>query len=285
MSKSGLTGKQEQVLEIELAQIKPNPFQPRKNFDPDQLASLSKSILEMGVLQPIVVRKKEDYFEIVAGERRYRASLNAELPTIPALVREFSDLEMAEISLVENLQRADLNYFEEAEAYQRLINEFSLTQEDVALRVGKSQSTIANKLRILKIAPEVRKNIMVDILTERHVRALLKLPEASMQLEALKLIYENDMNVHQSEILINDMITDEKSILQPEDPLSKVPPENRRKIIRVFKDIRIYLNSIKAAVQSIEEAGIQVKMSEKNFEDYVEVMIQIPKTKKEEQKL
>jgi ParB family chromosome partitioning protein len=268
-------------MEIELTQIKPNPFQPRKSFDPDQLASLSKSILEMGVLQPIVVRRKEDHFEIVAGERRYRASVNAGLSTIPSLVREFSDVEMAAMSLVENLQRADLNYFEEAEAYQKLISEFSLTQEEVAKRVGKSQSTVANKLRILKIAPEVRKNIMVDILTERHVRALLKLRDVPMQLRALKLIYENDMNVQQSEILISDMIESEEMVLRPDDPLTKVPKEKRRKIIRVIKDIRIYLNSIKAAVQSIEEAGIQVKMSEKNFEDYVEVKIQIPKAKKE----
>jgi ParB family chromosome partitioning protein len=274
--------KQEKVVNIELGQIRPNPYQPRKHFDPSQLEELTKSILEMGVIQPITVRRTDDYYEIVAGERRYRASLNAGLATIPAVIRDFADREVAQIALVENLQRADLNYFEEAEGYRRLIDDFAMTQEEVATRVGKSQSTIANKLRILRIDPEVRKNIMVELLTERHVRALLKLPDAAAQMKVLKEIYEQDMNVRQTEILIEDMLAISEMELPDEtDVLSGMTPRNRQKIIRVIKDIRIYLNSIKAAVQTIEEAGIQVKMAEKNFDDYVEILIQIPKTKRE----
>jgi ParB family chromosome partitioning protein len=273
--------KHEKVVNIELGQIRPNPYQPRKHFDSNQLEDLTKSILEMGVIQPITVRKKGDYYEIVAGERRYRASLQASLSTIPAVVREFTDVEVAQIALVENLQRADLNYFEEAEGYRRLIDDFRMTQEEVATRVGKSQSTIANKLRILRIDPKVRENIMVELLTERHVRALLKLRDSAQQLMVLKEIYEQDMNVRQTEILIEDVLANEGAELPDgEDVLAGMTPKNRQRIIRVIKDIRIYLNSIKAAVQTIEEAGIQVKMAEKNYDDYVEILIQIPKTRR-----
>ncbi|MDR1205406.1 MAG: nucleoid occlusion protein [Peptococcaceae bacterium] len=281
MNKSASDEKQEKVMDIELGQIRPNPYQPRKHFDQGQLEDLTKSILEMGVIQPITVRRTADYYEIVAGERRYRASLNAGLATIPAVVREFTDMEVAQIALVENLQRADLNYFEEAEGYRRLIDDFTMTQEEVAARVGKSQSTIANKLRILRIDPEVRENIMVELLTERHVRALLKLRDSASQMKVLKEIYEQDMNVRQTEILIEDMLTtDETGPADDEDVLAGMTSKNRQKIIRVIKDIRIYLNSIKAAVQTIEEAGIQVKMAEKNFDDHVEILIHIPKTKR-----
>jgi ParB family chromosome partitioning protein len=273
--------KQEKVVNIELGQIRPNPYQPRKHFDSSQLDDLTKSILEVGVIQPITVRGSGDYYEIVTGERRYRASINAGLATIPAVIRNFTDREVAQIALVENLQRADLNYFEEAEGYRRLIEDFAMTQEDVANRVGKSQSTIANKLRILRIDPEVRENIMVELLTERHVRALLKLHDSASQMKVLKEIYEQDMNVRQTEILIEDMLANgETELVDDKDVLAGMTPKNRQKIIRVIKDIRIYLNSIKAAVQTIEEAGIQVKMAEKNFDDYVEILIQIPKTKR-----
>ena len=145
-----------QVLQLSLDLLDPNPFQPRKQFDALQMEELSRSIAEIGVIQPIVVRQAGERYEIVAGERRWRAAGKAGYATIPAVARDYSDREMMEIALVENLQRADLSYFEEAEGYRRLIDDFQLTQEEVATKVGKSQPTIANKLRILKIDPSVK---------------------------------------------------------------------------------------------------------------------------------
>lgn len=261
----------EQVREIEINLIKPNPFQPRKYFDSFQLEELAKSIKEFGVIQPIIVRKRDSGYELIAGERRLRASKHIGNIKIPAIVREMRDRDMAEIALIENLQREDLNYFEEAEGYKRLINEFNLTQEDVAKRVGKSQSTIANKLRILKLPNEIRQNITPDVITERHARALLKLPNTQMQITVLKEIYEKELNVRETDDLVKTQL---------EGCVSETKKHKGKRIVRIFKDIRIYLNTIKNAVETIKEAGINVRMNEKDNGDYVEVVIQIYKPKK-----
>ncbi len=162
------------ILELSIAEIQPNPFQPRTYFDPAQLEELANSIREYGVLQPVTVRLVDGSYQLVSGERRFRASVLAGKGIIPALVRSFSDREVAEMALIENLQREDLNYFEEAEGYARLIQEFQITQEEVAKKMGKSQPTIANKLRLLHIPERVRREISVDVVTERHGRSLLK---------------------------------------------------------------------------------------------------------------
>lgn len=275
----------DQILSLELASLQPNPYQPRRQFDPIALEELSRSIGELGIIQPIVVRQIGDNYEIVAGERRCRAAKMAGLLKIPAILRSFSDREMAEIALVENLQRADLNYFEEAEGYRRLIEEFNLTQEEVAARVGKSQPTVANKLRILKIDPFVKENIMVELLTERHVRALLKLNTAEEQLVILKEIYENELNVRDSEELISDYLQGNVVLGQdlPEGEAmeeDRGEVEKRQRIRRVISDLRIYINTIKAAVTTIEESGVDVAFQQNETEEAVELTIIIPKPKR-----
>ncbi|MEL7624539.1 MAG: ParB/RepB/Spo0J family partition protein [Clostridiales bacterium] len=273
----------DQVLSLDLNLLQVNPYQPRKQFDPIQLEELSRSIAELGIIQPIVVRQSGDKYEIVAGERRFRASRMAGLTAIPAVVRNFTDREMAEIALVENLQRADLNYFEEAEGYRKLIEEFHLTQEDVAARVGKSQPTIANKLRILKIDPIVKENIMVELLTERHVRALLKLRSPEEQLLILKEIYEKELNVKDSEYLITEFLEGRIVISEGEETQEDGEADTvqkQQRIRRIFADMRIYVNTIKAAVTTIEESGIDVKMDQTETDDFIQLTITIPRAKK-----
>ena len=189
----------EAIMELSIAEIQPNPFQPRLYFDPAQLEELSNSIREYGVLQPVIVRLVDGKYQLVSGERRFRASMLAGKESIPALIRQLSDREVAEMALIENLQREDLNYFEEAEGYARLIQEFQITQEEVAKKMGKSQPTIANKLRLLQISQRVRKEISVDVITERHVRSLLKLKNEEQQLDVLNRIYKNNLNVRQTD--------------------------------------------------------------------------------------
>lgn len=259
---------EEVVREIYIDLIRPNPYQPRKHFDSFQLEELAKSINTYGVIQPIIVRKIGNYYDLIAGERRLRACQNLGYKTIPAIVRTMCDRDSAEIALIENLQRESLNYFEEAEGYKKLIHDFNLTQEEIALRVGKSQSTIANKLRLLKLPHEVRLNIMLDVITERHARALLKLPDTASQLAVLREIYTNNLNVKDTDALVDAQLR--KNGVVPRLSQGK-------KVLRIFKDLRIYINTLRSAVSTIKEAGINVKMSEKEYDQYVEIVVQIRK--------
>lgn len=271
----------DQVLEIGLDALKPNPFQPRKQFDQVQMDELSKSIAEIGVIQPIVVRQTGESYEIVAGERRWRAARIAGHATIPSVIRNFSDREMAEIALIENLQRADLNYFEEAEGYRRLIEDFKITQEEVAARVGKSQPTIANKLRLLRIDPEVKENIMVELLTERHVRALLRLRDRDEQMTILKEIYEKELNVKDTEELISGFLEGRVVFGGEETEEEGGEGEKRKPIVRgVFSDMRMYINTIKAAVVSINDAGVDAKIVQAETEESIILTVTIPRSKR-----
>lgn len=263
--------KNERVQQIDINMIRPNPFQPRRIFDQMQLDELAKSIKEYGLIQPIIVRPAKDGYELVAGERRLRASISIGLERIAAIIRILEDRELAEQALIENLQREDLNYFEEAEGYKKLLSEFTITQEEIARRVGKSQSTIANKLRLLNLSERVKVNITPGVITERHARALLKLPDEESQIIALKEIYERELNVRETDLLI-------EQLLQEKEQEDK--KRNSKKIVRIFKDMRIYINTIKSAVNAIENAGLAVTMSEKSYDDYIEVVIQIPKKQK-----
>ena len=277
---------QDQIARLDLGSLAPNPFQPRKQFDPVQMEELSRSIAEIGVIQPIVVRQKGDIYEIVAGERRWRAAQAAGLASIPAVIRQFSDREMAQIALVENLQRADLSYFEEAEGYRVLIEDFQMTQEDIAKRVGKSQPTIANKLRVLHIHPDVKAQILVELVTERHIRALLKLKTPEEQLLILKQIYEEEMTVKQTEQLIADyqagraVLEDEPDAADGEEAEKDSAAPRRQTIRRIFTDMRIYVNTIKATVSRIVESGVPAQMREEETEDGVIVTITIPREKR-----
>lgn len=270
-------GKKEQVKELRLDWLQPNPYQPRKYFDSFQLEELAKSIKEFGVIQPIIVRRKEHCYELIAGERRVRASQSLGLKTIPAIVKTLSDQEVAEIALIENLQRQELNYFEEAEGYQRLIQEFKLTQEEVARKVGKSQSTIANKLRLLKLPSAVRAGINHDLISERHARALLKLPSMELQQVVLREIYAQELNVRETEQCI------ETQLLLHGETLPK--SKEKKRIVRIFTDMRLYLNTLRSAVATIKEAGLEVKMKEKEDDNCIEVLIQINKPRQEQQSM
>ena len=231
---------------LELSLITPNPFQPRRVFDPTHLDELAQSIREFGILQPILVRKIGTGYELVAGERRFRASQKVGLKTIPAIIKNLSDKEVAEMALIENLQREDLNYFEEAEGYAKLIKEFGVTQDEIAKRMGKGQSTVANKLRLLNIHPNVRKEISINVITERHARALLKLNDTKSQLKALNEIYSKNLNVRQTDEFVEQLlINNEKEIKE----------KRKMKMTKIFKDMRIFLNTIRGAVQTIKEIG------------------------------
>lgn len=260
--------KSETILELSIADIQPNPFQPRLYFDPTQLEELASSIREYGVLQPVIVRVVDGRYQLVSGERRFRASKLAEKETIPALVRQLSDREVAEMALIENLQREDLNYFEEAEGYARLIQEFQITQEEVARKMGKSQPTIANKLRLLQISERVRREISVDVITERHVRSLLKLKNEDQQLDVLHRIYEKNLNVRQTDDYIETLlIAEEKNIRE----------QKKKKMMKAIKDMKIFVNTIKGTVKTIQDAGMPAEIIENENDDYMEVVIRLPK--------
>ncbi|MBR5319805.1 MAG: nucleoid occlusion protein [Peptococcaceae bacterium] len=260
--------KSETILELSIADIQPNPFQPRLYFDPTQLEELASSIREYGVLQPVIVRVVDGRYQLVSGERRFRASRLAEKETIPALVRQLSDREVAEMALIENLQREDLNYFEEAEGYARLIQEFQITQEEVARKMGKSQPTIANKLRLLQISERVRREISVDVITERHVRSLLKLKNEDQQLDVLHRIYEKNLNVRQTDDYIETLlIAEEKNIRE----------QKKKKMMKAIKDMKIFVNTIKGTVKTIQDAGMPAEIIENENDDYMEVVIRLPK--------
>ncbi|MGX1902480.1 ParB/RepB/Spo0J family partition protein [Thermolongibacillus altinsuensis] len=198
-------GKEETIQEIDIQQLRPNPYQPRKNFNDQSLEELKQSILEHGILQPLIVRKSIKGYEIVAGERRYRAAKAAELKTVPAVVREFSDQQMMEIALLENLQREDLNPIEEAVAYQTLLNECKLTQEELAKRLGKSRPHIANHLRLLSLPMEVQHMIESGTLSMGHGRALLALKDKRKLNAVLQKVIKESMNVRQLEKFIQEM--------------------------------------------------------------------------------
>ncbi|WHH57256.1 nucleoid occlusion protein [Petroclostridium sp. X23] len=257
------------VVNIPIDKIKPNPYQPRKHFDKAALEELSISIKQYGILQPINVRKLgSGSYELVAGERRLRASKIADIKEIPAIVVEMNDNDSAVVALIENLQREDLSFMEEAEGYFHLISEHGFTQEELAIKVGKNQSTVANKLRLLKLPPLVKKMIGDNNLTERHARALLKLPDEQLQLKILKQVCEKGLNVKKTEELIQKTI--EKYTNNAEKPTVK-------KQIRAFRDVRIFINTLKQAVDMMKQSGVNAKVTQSDNEDYVEYIVRIPK--------
>lgn len=255
------------VVKVPIDTIFPNPYQPRKNFDDAALEDLSGSIAQYGVLQPLLVSPAEDgRYMLIAGERRLRASKMAKLAEVPVIISEYTSQQIAEIALIENLQREDLHYLEEAEGYEKLMNQFHITQEAMAARVGKKQSTIANKLRLLRLSAPVRKVLMDAELSERHARALLKLPDDEKRLEVLETIVAKNLSVRQTEEYINKLL-DGKS-------------EEKRKRMVIVNDVRIYLNSIKQVVDAVKTAGIPVAMEQTLEGDEVIISVRIKNQKK-----
>jgi len=254
---------QEEVRQLPIQEIDTSPYQPRTIFDDDRIEELCQTIKTHGVIQPIVVRVRNGRYEIIAGERRWRAVTKLGLETIPAIVREFNDSQTASIALIENLQRENLTAIEEAVAYQKLIELHQLTQESLAQRLGKSQSTIANKLRLLGLSDTIKGALIERKITERHARALLSLDSEELQHQVLEEIIAKDLNVKQTEIRI--------AFLKESSKLKKA------KRMSFTKDVRLALNTIRQSIEMVSGSGLQIKTNEKDHEDHYEIVIHIPK--------
>jgi len=208
--------------EIPIALVSPNPHQPRQSISEDSLAELVASIREHGVIQPLVVTQIGDEYQLIAGERRWRAAQLAGLTTVPAIVKETTPQQMLELALVENVQRADLNALEEAGAYRQLMDEFGLTQEEVAERVGKSRTAVANTVRLLRLPDDIQEALAAERISEGHARAILALPTARLQRQVVAVIEERGLNVRQTEALVRHMQAEPqvpvpKAELSPQD--------------------------------------------------------------------
>lgn len=251
------------VIEVEIERIIVNPYQPRTHFD-DDLNELAESIKQNGLIQPLTVKQSDDKFILIAGERRLRALKLLGMDSAPCIVIDVTDRNSAVLALVENIQRKDLHFFDEAEALSKLLDFYGMTQEDCAVKLGKNQSTIANKLRLLKLSDDVRKQIRVSGLTERHARALLKLNDEKLQLQALDTIYERKYNVEQSERLIAIMNGKEEE------------RESIRRRSGAFRDIRLFVNTINKAVETMKAAGINADSQKIKENGYIEYIVRIP---------
>lgn len=253
---------------IPIKNIMPNPHQPRQEFDKAALQDLAISIMEYGLMQPITVRQIGPFdYELIAGERRLTACKNLGMAYIPAIVMTASPTDSAVLALVENIQRENLNYLEEAEAFSNLIHEHGLTQKELADKLGKSQSTIANKIRILKLSPKVRQILTAYNLTERHARALLRLPEEKQRLRAAKLIAERGFNVAKTEELVDKLLkAPERAVAAPK--LTEG---------RIFRDIRVFHNTIRQAVDLMRKSGIEASANKIENDTCIEYTIVIPK--------
>lgn len=258
----------DEVIQLAVEQIEPNRFQPRTIFNDEKIKELAQTIHTHGMIQPIIVRKlDEEKFEIIAGERRWRAVKTLEWETIPAIIRQMTDAETASIALIENLQREELTVIEEAKAYASLLELHSLTQEALAQRLGKNQSTIANKLRLLKLPEAVQEALLNKKITERHARALIKLNDPEKQIEILNTIIEQDLNVKQTEEKVN-------SFNKPKEPAKKKP-----RLKGISKDVRIAMNTIRQSLSMVSDTGLKVESDEKEMDDHYQITIKIPKNK------
>ena len=257
------------IMTLSVDKILPNPSQPRKEFSEKELFGLSVSIKENGLLQPVTVRKEEGKYYLVAGERRLRASKLAGLKVIPAVLSECSQQESAVLAILENIQREDLNMFEQANAIVNLLREWDLTQEESAKKLGISQSYLSNKIRLLKLDPEEQKVILQSKLSERHARSLLRINDIKIRQKIIALVISQRMNVAQTEALVNQAL----------DHINKVPEVKKKKPIRTFvaKDIRIFINTIDHAVDTMKTAGIKAVADKKETDEYIECIVRIPK--------
>lgn len=251
------------VVEISIEKICANPYQPRTVFG-DDISELAESIRLNGLIQPLTVKADNDKYVLIAGERRLRALKSLGRTTAPCIILDVTDRNSAVLALVENIQRKDLHFFDEAEALSKLLDFYGMTQEDAAIRLGKTQSTVANKLRLLKLSGNVREKIRQYGFTERHARALLKLSSESLQLEAISTISSRRLNVEQTERLITAIID----------------RENERESIRrrsgAFKDIRLFVNTINKAVEMMKAAGINADSQKIKENGYIEYIVRIP---------
>lgn len=253
-----------EIYNIPQAMIVPNPNQPRKRFDYDELENLAQSIRENGILQPITVRKREDKkYELVSGERRLRAARLVGMVKIPSIVINIDDKNSAMFSIIENLQRQSLNFFEEAEAIEKLVGEYTMSREEVAQKLGLAPSTVSNKLRILRLPEEMRFELARAGLTESHARALLMLEDDNQRARALSIIVDRHLNVAESERMINQMINRNNRSRNP---------------LRGIRDVRLFINTLNHAVDTIRRAGVEADAARSETEEYIEYVVRIPKS-------
>ncbi len=250
---------------IGVEQIRPNPHQPRRTFETEALEQLAQSIAHYGILQPLTVRSVSGGYELVAGERRLRAAKLAGLREVPCLVAQVGEEDSALLALIENLQRRDLDFWEEAEAIARLISEYHLTQEQAAEKIGKSQSAVANKLRLLRLSPSVRQALQATDLTERHARALLRLSDEEQQLETIRLIAQREYTVAQTESYVEKLLARNHT----------TPPRGRSTYI--IKDVRLFLNSLSHAMEVMRRSGVEAACGRQDTEEEIFLTIRIPK--------
>ena len=229
-------------MKMKITEVEPNREQPRKNFDEDALLELAESIKQFGVLQPLLVQKKDDYYEIIAGERRWRAAKLAGLKEVPVIIKDFSDQEVVEIALIENIQREDLNAIEEAVAYKRLMEEFHLKQDEIAERVSNSRTAVTNAMRLLKLDERVQEMLIQDRLTGGHARALLSLEDGEKQYQLALKTVENHLSVREVERLV-------KELLKPKKAKKKADPERDMEVF--FKDVEEKLKGVMGTKVSI----------------------------------
>ena len=253
-----------QYLPIE--QIRPNPAQPRKIFEPEALRELAASIERYGILQPLTVRRSGGEYELVAGERRLRAAKLAGCTEVPCIFLSVDDAQSGMVALVENLQRRDLDYIEEAEGLQKLMQQYHLSQEQAARRIGKSQSAVANKLRILRHPPSVLQALREHHLTERHARALLRLPDEEERLRVIGLIVQGEWTVAKTEQYIDAR-------------LAPKAPQRRELGTFVLRDVRVFLNSIDHQLDLVRAAGVSASRDRQETDREIVLTIRIPKAK------
>ena len=259
------------IVYLSTEDICPNPVQPRKLFDDESLEELSRSIKDYGILNPLSVRIRGSRYELVAGERRLRAAKLAGLKEVPCILLDVNMEDAGLIALVENLQRRDLDFIEEANGINQLIRMFGMSQEEAARRIGKSQSAVANKLRLLKLPQDVLEGLRENGLSERHGRALLRLPEPEQQREALMYIVDNSLTVAATDAYIDALLS------QPEEEQRAEKPEGRRTF--VLKDVRVFLNTLSRSIDLMKQGGIAAGVRREETEDSLILTISIPKAR------
>lgn len=255
-----------QIILVPQEEIFPNPNQPRQRFDFDELEGLAQSIRQNGIIQPIAVRvNSKGEYELISGERRLRASRLVGITQVPCIIMEANDEKSALFALLENMQRSDLGFFEEAVAIEKLIVNYGMSREEVCKKLGKAPPTISNKLRLLRLPEEIRLKITLENLSERHARALLKLTSVSQMERALSIIAEKRLNVAETERLVSQIMTNDSHRRQPP--------------VKLFKDVRIFVNTLNHAVDTMRRAGIEADSAKSETDEYIEYIVRIPKSR------
>lgn len=255
-----------QIILIPQEEIYPNPNQPRRRFDFDELEGLAQSIRQNGIIQPIAVRvNSRGNYELISGERRLRASRLVGITQVPCIIMEANDEKSALFALLENVQRSDLNFFEEAVAIEKLLTDYGMTRDEICKKLGKAPPTISNKLRLLRLPEEIRLRITQENLTERHARAMLKLTSVSQMERAMSIIAEKRLNVAETERLVSQILQNDSRHRQP--------------TVKLFKDVRIFVNTLNHAVDTMRRAGIEADSAKSETDEYIEYIVRIPKSR------